>query len=147
MWDSLKPEFLARLPQSHMNGTANGAHGVTAPTSHPADWDECFEQLEEYRSYTDDWDGQGAILGKPAAPISGEVVDSAVALLRCLRAHSVVAPSGTYPGVQGNVGFDWHFSDGSTVEIEVLDVGTADVFFYEPESKVEHLVLTDAVTA
>jgi hypothetical protein len=147
MWDSLKPDFLARLPRAHTNGTANGANGTTAPTPHPASWEECFEKLEEYRSYTDDWDGQGAILGKPAAPISAAVVDSAVALLRSLRTLSVAAPSGTYPGVQGNVGFDWQFSDGSTVEIEVLDPGTADVFIYSPGNKVEHLILTEAVTA
>lgn len=147
MWNSLKPEFLARLPHSPTNGSANGPQGPAVVAPPPTNWESCFEKLNEYRSYTDDWDGQGEILGKPAKAIPGELIDSAVALMRSLRQLSVPAPHCTYPGVQGTVSVEWELTGGRTVTLEVIDPGTADVFFFAPDNKVEHLVLTEAVTA
>lgn len=147
MWDTLKPELLARLPHSPTNGAVNGAPGTPVLASPSTDWEACIAELNHYRTYTGDWDGQGAILGKPAAPITEEVVDSAVALMRSLRAVGVPAPHVTYPGVTGTVGVAWDLAGGGTIEIEVIDPGTADVSFITPDSKAEHSVLTDAVTA
>jgi hypothetical protein len=144
MWNALKPEFLARLSHSPMNG-AVGSAPVFAPPAR--DWEACIAALNHYRTLTDDWDGQGAILGKPAAPISEELVDSAVALMQSLRSHAVPAPHATYPGVNGTVGASWDLAGGGTVEIEVLDPGTADVYFTTADGKVDHAVLTDETVA
>lgn len=146
MWDSLKPEFLARLPRSPRTGGVNGTPGTVKPAPPSMEWEACLAELDHYRTYTDDWDGQGAALGKPAKDISGDVVDSAVALMRSLRSHDVPAPNATYPGVDGSVGVVWDVA-GGTIELEVVDPGTADVYFITAGNKVEHLVLTEAVTA
>lgn len=61
MWDSLNEDTLSRLPRSGSDGQAN--------------WKQCFAKLEEFRTYGDDWDGQGAAFGKPAATITAEVID------------------------------------------------------------------------
>ncbi len=147
MWDSLKPEFFARLPRTPMNGAANGMH--TGPATAPPrnDWESCYAKLEDYRSYTDDWDGQGAILGSPAKAIGRELIDSAVALMRLLQNRSVHAPDWTLPGVQGTVGFEWDQPCGGSISIEVLDPETFEVFIRSPENEVEHLVITEAVNA
>lgn len=147
MWDSLKPEFLARLPHSAKTGAVNGPHGTVKPAPPSMGWEACFAELNHYRTYTDDWDGQGAVLGKPAKDISGDVVDSAVALMRSLQSHAVPAPHATYPGVDGSVGVVWDIAGGGTIEVEVIDPGTADVYFITADNKVEHLALTTAVTA
>jgi hypothetical protein len=146
MWNSLKPDFLARLPRSTAGEHGNGTHGAPVLAS-PSEWESCFERLEEYRSYTDDWDGQGAILGKPAKAIPGDLIDSAAALMSALRAHSIAAPSYTYPGVQGTVGFEWELVGGAGVSMEVIEAGVADVFFDSPGKESEHLVLTETVAA
>jgi hypothetical protein len=102
MWGTLNPEFLARLPHPPMNGAVAGAAVAAAPTT---DWETCIAELNHYRTLSDDWDGQGAILGKPAAPILGDVVDCAVALMRSLRAYSVPAPMPPPPACVGLSGF------------------------------------------
>jgi len=146
MWDSLKPEVLARLPRATMNGTTNGSHAPSVLASPPTNWESCFEKLQEYRSYTDDWDGQGAAFGKPAAPIAGEMIDSATALATSLRRVGVLAPDWTFPGVDGTVGFEWRLANGDSISLEFRDPTMADVFFCAADNEVEHLILTEAVT-
>ncbi len=146
MWNTIKPELLARLPRSSVNTATNGAHPESALARPETDWESCFAKLEEYRTYTDDWDGQGAILGKPAKPIEGEMIDSAMALAKSLLQVGVLAPHWTFPGVDGTVGFDWQLVCGGSISLEFIDPGAADVFFCSPENKVEHLVLAEAVT-
>ncbi len=46
-----------------------------------ATWEQCFAKLDEFRTYGEDRDGQGAAFGKPAVTITSEVIDSVVALL------------------------------------------------------------------
>jgi hypothetical protein len=147
MWDNIKPELLTRLPRVSANGSTNGIHPASALARPQTEWEECFEKLEEYRSYTDDWDGQGAILGKPAKPIEKEMVDSALALAKALQRAGVLAPHWIVPGVDGTVGFDWRLADGGSISLEFIDPGSADVYFCTPQNEVEHLVLTEAVTA
>jgi hypothetical protein len=147
MWDSLKPEFLARLPHSPEAGAMNGTPGSVKPAPPSMDWEACLAELDHYRTYTGDWDGQGEILGKPAKDIPADVVDSAVALMRSLRSHAVPAPNATYPGVGGSVGVVWDIAGGGIIELEVVGPGTADVYLVTADKKVEHLILTEAVTA
>lgn len=147
MWDNIKPELLARLPHSPGNGATNGVHTESALARPQERWESCFEKLEECRSYTDDWDGQGAILGKPAKPITREMIDSATALAEALQRAGALAPHWTTPAPDGTVGFEWQLADGGSVSIEFVDPSTVDVFFCTSQNCAEHWVLTEAVTA
>lgn len=100
MWDSLKPEVLARLPREVLNGSANGLHGAK-PHASRRSWEQCLAKLDAFRTYGDDWDGQGAAFGRPARTITSEVIDSAVALATKLRHLGVLSPDGAFPDVQG----------------------------------------------
>jgi len=144
MWNSINPEILARLPRSAVNGSPNEVHpSLSVPK---AEWNECFEKLEKYRSYLDDWDGQGKFLGKPATAIESEIVDSALALAKALERIGVSALHGTYPGLTGSVSFDWLFENGDSIEFDFVDPETADVFFLAQGSDIERLTLTEAIS-
>jgi hypothetical protein len=146
MWDTLKPDALDRLPRTGLNGSVNGTHG-TPKAAHLASWEKCLAKLDEFRSYGDDWDGQGAAFGKPAATITAELIDSAVALVEVLRRYGVVAPSYTFPDVQGGVGFDWSLNDGSSVTLEVPEPGVAEMWVYTADKRVEQVVLMETTAA
>lgn len=138
MWASLTPAVLAKLPRHPANGSTNGVHG--SPKSASGSWAAGLADLERYRTYAADWDGQGA------TGIPGELIDSAAALASRLEALGVVAPSCVLPGVGGTVGFEWDGSGGS-VTLEVLGPDTGELFVYAPGSAVEHVVLNETVVA
>lgn len=145
MWDVLKPQILSRLPQEVLNGTSNGTHGVEAGTTRGG-WERCLATLGNFRSYGDDWDGQGAAFGHPAKAISGELIDSAVELATVLRRSGVLAPACTLPDVSGTVGFEWEF-DGWLVTLDVLAPGSAEMDVFAPGRPTEHVTLTEAAIA
>jgi hypothetical protein len=128
MWATLHPDLLVWLPQQTV-GTGR------------SDWEARLGDLERYRNYTDDWDGQGA------AGIGSDLIDSAVALAAALRRHGVVAPASALPGVQGTVGFEWDLADGGSATLEVLDPNTAELFLHLPGEPAKLLTFTQAVTA
>lgn len=146
MWESLKPDALARLPRTGLNGSVNGTHGAAKSTQQRS-WEDCLTKLDEFRSYGDDWDGQGAAFGKPAATITAELIDSAVALVEALLRSGVAAPAWTTPDVLGGVGFDWDLDDGSSITIEVPEPGSAEMWVYTQDKRVERVGITEAVIA
>ena len=90
MWATLTPEILARFPRHPLNGAINGVH-ASSGTTPQGDWDARIAELEVFRTYTDDWDGQGSAgLAAPAAAIGGELVDSAVTLAKSGKVHGRV---------------------------------------------------------
>lgn len=142
MWETLKPEVLARLPRSVLNGTANGTPG-SGSRGDRGSWEKCLTDLNRFRSYGDDWDGQGAAFGHPAKAISGELIDSAVALVEVLRRSGIDAPLCTLPDVQGTVGFEWESDGGSSITLDILEPGTAEMFLFAPGKPTEHVTLTE----
>ncbi len=132
MWPTIETDLLPRLPAQMFDGATGN-------------WSECFAKLEEYRAYTDDWDGQRAYQGKPAKAITGAVVDSAVALAELLRSHSI-APPYAFPGFGGNVLFEWQWQDGTMLEIDVLSPGVADVDFMPHGQPVQYWRIPEVAT-
>ena len=142
MWDSLNLEVLARLPREVQNGSANGVHD--AKLRSPArTWEQCLAKLDEFRTYGEDWDGQGAAFGKPARTITPEVIDSAVELTTRLQRFGIRAPDGAFPDVLGGVGFDWSFQGGGLIQLEITEPGSAEIVLYATGSPVESVTLTD----
>lgn len=130
MWDSLNEDTLSRLPRSGSDGQAN--------------WKQCFAKLEEFRTYGDDWDGQGAAFGKPAATITAEVIDSAVALATKLQRLGVANPEWTVPDVRGGVAFEWDAAGGS-IQLEIAEPEGAEVVVSVTGRPVEFLPLCEPV--
>jgi hypothetical protein len=137
MWTIVSPQILARFPHQSSNGSANGVHNAIVSC---AGWDEALKELDGYRTYGDDWDGQGA------AGIPSELIDGAVALAATLKRGGVAAPQCVVPGVQGTVVFEWDLPDGGSISLDVVEPGTADLFLFSPTRPTEHLVLTEVVT-
>lgn len=146
MWEALNSEVIARLPRQHLNGKANGTDSTKA-SPQVGTWEECLCDLERYRLYGEDWDGQGAAFGKPAKLIPGEIIDSAVALARALQRHGVLAPHATCPGVRGTVALEWDLTADRSVTLEVVEPTTVEMSFFSPGVGVEELVLTEPVLA
>ena len=147
MWATLTPEILARFPRHPLNGAINGVH-ASSGTTPQGDWDARIAELDVFRTYTDDWDGQGAAgLAAPAAAIGGELVDSAVTLARSLQNQGVLAPDAVCPGVEGTVCLEWDLSGGGSASLEVKEPGKAELFVFTPGNPGVLTLLTDAVTA
>ena len=143
MWDILRPDVIARLPHEMQNSSANGIH-VAVSRCPNRTWDQCLAKLDEFRTYGDDWDGQGAAFGKPARKITAEVIDSAVELATKLKNLGIRAPDGAYPDVLGGVGFDWSIQGGGLIELEIAEPGSAEVVLYKTDHDVELLTLSES---
>ena len=146
MWDNLNPAIVARLPRPTEDPATNGTAVRLAAAA--GTWEECLADLERYREYGDDWDGQAAAgIAPPAKAVSGDVIDSAAALAASLRRHGVFAPHSTWPGVRGTVGFEWALEHGGSISLEVTEPGSADLILFRPDKPTEHLVLTESIAA
>lgn len=133
MWDSLNQEAVARLPrQAHSSW--NG-------------WEKCFAKLEEFRTYGDDWDGQGAAFGKPAATITCALIDGAVFLARKLQLLGVSPPDGVIPTVLGGVVLDWLAANGDQTELEISEPESAEILIFNEGRPLECLPLNEPVMA
>ena len=139
MWDCMAP-ILAKLPRMTLNGSVNGFHAAQTRTG-PSEWSTTMSELERYRAYEDDWDGQGA------KGISGEVIDAGVALVAFLRSHAIIAPAYVVPGFGGTVGFEWSISGGGSITLEISGAGSADFERYVPGGSFEFLKLGETVPA
>ena len=128
MWATLHPDLLAWLPRQPMD-------------SDRGDWEARLQDLERYRTYADDWDGQGS------PGIGGDLIDSAGALATVLRQNGVVAPTSVLPGVQGTVGFEWDLANGGIATLEVLDPNSADLFLHQPGEPLKHTTISQVVPA
>ena len=80
-------------------------------------WDEVIDDLLRYRSYEDDYDGEGSV-----AP-SKELVDGAITLAQSLRESGESPADMVVPGVNGTIYFEWH----SPTEYREIEVQSADV--------------------
>ena len=120
MWATLKSDILSRLPRHRSNGAMAKDLRANHQNSHPQEWDKRIEELEAFRTYKHDWDGQGA-----EAP-SSELMDSAVNLAHQLIQTGIDAPSCVVPGVNGTVVFEWQGENGSYLEIEITAPDRAD---------------------
>jgi len=138
MWSNLRSKLLARLPNVNANGSLNGVHPAAAKTG-GSSWEKCFGDLARYRTYSDDWDGQGAV------GIPSDLVDSAVALVDALRSSGVIAPSCALPGFDGTVSFEWDLNGGCSLEVEVLEPGKVEVSYYTPGGSLELETLTESM--
>lgn len=136
MWTTLQPEVLSRLPRHGTNGLAQKESSPFHRTSDTQTWEERIQELETFRSYQHDWDGQGA-----EAP-SSELMDSAVNLAQQLVQKGIDAPSCVVPGVNGTVVFEWQGENGSYLEIEVVAANRADGCLIVPGRQTEHWTLS-----
>lgn len=114
MWTTLQPDILSRFPSHVPNGQVNHV-GIAVHSVAPAsdEWTARLEELDVFRSYGENWDGQGADAISPA------IIESAVHLARLLNRQGVAAPSCIVPGVHGTVIFEWQGADGAYLEVEV----------------------------
>lgn len=69
-------------------------------------WERIFRELEAIGNLQDDWDGLGATA--PSAPL----VESAVGLVRVLRAGGYGPPSSVAAGPDGTILFNWQNEAG-----------------------------------
>jgi hypothetical protein len=97
--------------------------------------------LERYRTYADDWDGQGA------KAIPAEVVGSAVELVALLRSNAIAPATCVLPGFGGTVGFEWDTPGGGSTKLEVTGPETAEFERFTPDGSYESLRVGDPVTA
>ena len=132
MWANVIP-LLAKLPLWQLNGRSDAAHGV--------DWSAGLADLDRYRAYTDDWDGQGA------KGIPGELIDGAVSLAELLRSRTVVPPACVLPGFGGTVRFEWDVAGGGSIALEVIGPEAAEFESYTADGAYEALKVGDPVTA
>ena len=139
MWDCATP-ILAKLPRLPLNGSANGVH-ASHPLGGSITWSTTISELERYRAYADDWDGQRA------KAITGEVIEAGLALVDFLRSHAIVPPKYVMPGFEGTVSFEWRMPDGGTLSLEISGPGTAEFERYVPGGEFEVIKLGEAVPA
>ena len=132
MWANATP-ILPKFPRLPLNGASNGVH--------VGDWSACLADLDRYRAYSDDWDGQGA------KGIPGDLIDSATELVRLLRSHSVLPPTCVLPGFGGTVGFEWDTTGGGSITLEITGPETAEFELYVPNGTYEFLKIGEPVTA
>jgi hypothetical protein len=132
MWANMTPLF-SKFPRLPLNGTSNGTH--------TDDWSACLADLERYRAYSDDWDGQGA------KGIPGNLIDSAVALAGLLRSQAVTPPTCVLPGFDGTVGFEWDTAGGGSIKLEITGSEVADFERYTPTEPLEVIKLAEPVNA
>lgn len=139
MWDCVTP-ILAKLPRTLLNGSANGVHSAQTLFG-SSEWSTTTSELERYRTYEDDWDGQGA------KGIPGDVIDAGVALVAFLRSHAIIAPEYVLPGFEGTVGFEWSIPGGGSITLEITGSGTAEFDRYVPGGTFESIKLGETVPA
>ncbi|HEX4606750.1 MAG TPA: hypothetical protein VH092_00960 [Urbifossiella sp.] len=134
MWATLTPDAIARLPERMVNGAMPSTPGAAADARvvEAKGWKACIDALLDIRMLEDDWDGQGT----PAPP--PEVVDSAIVLAVLLRQRHVLPPNVTVQGVTRSVLMEWQWPDKTSIEIEVIDPGVADVYLMIPDQKVQY---------
>jgi ribosomal protein L39E len=75
------------------------ASNSTASNEHVKGWREVFEKLEVYRTYQDDWDGQGTV------GFTNEVIDASIRLAKRLMKSEL--PPWVVPGANGEICFEW----------------------------------------
>lgn len=131
MWASMTP-ILSRFPHTPLNGSVPCESGG---------WTETLSELERYRTYADDWDGQGA------KGISGDVIDAGVALVAVLRSHAVTPPQYVLPGFDGTVGFEWTIPGDGSITLDITGPGTATFERFVPGGTFESIKIAETVTA
>ena len=132
--------ILEKLPHVSLNGSANGVYG-SAGSMGAADWSNTLSELERYRSYTDDWDGQGA------KGIPREAIDAGMAIVDVLRANAIVPPNYVLPGFDGTVGFEWRIHDGGSITLDISGPGSAEFERYVPGGAYESIKFGETVPA
>ena len=136
MWTTLQPDVVCRLPRHGSNGA--GHPGIaTAEPHHSAneEWEKRIANLEAFKTYKNDWDGQGA------EALTNELVQSAIHLANVLRQANIDVPSCVLPGVNGTIIFEWQDADGAYLEIEVTEPYHADACLIVPGQPTEHWTL------
>jgi hypothetical protein len=124
-----------------MNGASNaptrlrGAEGEQAPGSDAGPWESAVKKIVEFQHLGDDWDGQGA--RKP----SSDLLASAIGLAYLLNQRGVEPPNCVVPGVDGTVILEWHFSDGTYSDVEIVRPFYAEVMLIEPGKPAQHWTL------
>ena len=117
----------------------NTNHGNAAAFSQPVDgnsevvrsaWQTVIDELREFRSLTDDWDGDGAIAPGVA------VVDTALSKAIRLRHDYHSPPDRVIAGVNGTVIFEWFLIN----RLEQIEVFAPD----EVEVRIGGIVLQNA---
>ncbi len=78
-----------------------GAAVFTHQTVDP-EWDACIAQIQQFRSYEEDWDGEGAI---PPGP---ELTDAAISLAQWLQRNGENAPDRVVVSGDGTIYFEWY---------------------------------------
>lgn len=83
----------------------SGAAVYTHQTLDP-EWDACIAQIKQFRSYEEDWDGEGSL---PPGP---ELVDAAISHAQWLQCNNEIAPDRVVVSVNGTIFFEWYELDG-----------------------------------
>jgi hypothetical protein len=139
MWADLTP-LLAKLPRTPAEGSINGTHGKRVASA-GGEWTAVLADLERYRKYSDDWDGQGA------KGIPREVIESAMALAAVLNTRDVIPPHCVLPGFEGTVGFEWDMTDSGSITLEITGHWTAELQRYVPGKSLERMMIAEPSTA
>jgi len=136
MWANLDSAILARLPRVSANGIPGGLVGTLADG-----WQRALDKLNHYRTYANDWDGQGA------AGIDHRLIDCAEKMADALRRGGVSAPTCALPGVDGTVSLEWDLGGRVTVQLEFNDPGVVELWVLAPDRPIEHEVLAEELAA
>lgn len=70
------------------------------------EWKECIAEIKRFRSFEEDWDGEGSL---PPGP---ELVDAAISLTQWLQRNNEIAPDRVVVSVNGTIVFEWYEPDG-----------------------------------
>lgn len=126
MWANITPH-LAKFPRQ--------------PHDSAGDWSACATDLERYRGYADDWDGQ------QAKGIPHNLIDGATALAGLLRAQGIDPPTCVLPGFNGTVIFQWDMPADRSVSLEITGPESAALECYAPTESLEVIEIAEPVAA
>ncbi len=95
-----------------------GAAVFTHQTFDP-EWNTCIAQIQQFRSYEEDWDGEGSL---PPGP---ELVDAAISLAQRMQRIGENSPDRIVVSVNGTIYFEW-YSPVGYYELEVYSPDAAE---------------------
>lgn len=83
-------------------------------------WDSCIEQIKQFHSLQEDWDGEGS------PPPDTEIIAAAISLAQQLERDGLISPDRVVASVNGTIYFEW-YSDTTYGALEVYHPRAAEI--------------------
>jgi hypothetical protein len=131
-------DWLEQAGRREKNGAIGQNRSEKAEHLYATEWQKILQEIDEFRTLGDNWDGLGA-----KAP-SNELLDSAIGLARIWYGRDLIPPTRVLPGTAGTVVFEWQGDAGAYGEVEIDRPFHADVMLVRPGQPTKHWELPDA---